>query len=48
MRLGDFRKETENLSDDYILDDIMYIIPMPGYWDGRPNEYKNHKSNIHK
>ena len=43
MRLGDFRKETEKLSDDYILDDVMFIEDLPGYWDGYPNECKNHK-----
>ena len=43
MRLGDFRKETEKLSDDYILDDVMFIEDLPGYWDGYLNECKNHK-----
>jgi hypothetical protein len=42
MRLGDFRKETKDLPDDYILDAVMYIIPLPGYYDGRPYEYKDH------
>lgn len=43
MRLGDFRKDTENLSDDYILDRVMFVLPLPGYYDGRPFEYKDHK-----
>ncbi len=43
MRLGDFRKETENLPDDYILDDVMFVIDSPGYYDGRPTEYKDGK-----
>ena len=44
MRLGEFRKETEHLPDDYILDDVMYILYMPGYYDGYPNECKNGKA----
>lgn len=43
MRLGDFRKETAELSDDYILDDVMFISPLPGCYDGYPNEYKDHR-----
>lgn len=44
MRLGDFRKETEHLSDELILDDVMFIQDLPGYYDGRPTEYVNHKA----
>lgn len=43
MRLGDFRKETSELSDDYILDGVMFISPLPGHYDGYPIEYKDHK-----
>lgn len=44
MRLGDFRKETAGLSDDMILDGVMFIQDLPGYYDGRPIEYVNHKA----
>lgn len=43
MRLGDFRKETEHLSDDYILDNVMFVQSLPGYYDGKPFEYKENK-----
>lgn len=41
MRLGDFRKETKDLPDDYILDDVMFIEALPGYYDGMPYEWKD-------
>ena len=44
MRLGDFRKETANLSDDYILDHVMFIQTLPAHYDGLPSEYNEHKS----
>lgn len=44
MRLGDFRKETADLSDDYILDNVMFIEDLPGNYDGHPIEYKDHKA----
>jgi hypothetical protein len=44
MRLGDFRKETANLSDDLVLDNVMWIQDLPGYYDGRPTEYVDHKA----
>jgi len=41
VRLGDFRKETKDLPDDYILDDVMFIEALPGYYDGMPYEWKS-------
>lgn len=43
MRLGDFRKETADSPDDLILDDVLFIQELPGYYDGRPTEHVNHK-----
>lgn len=37
MRLGDFRKETEHLSDDVVLNGIWCIQILPGYYDGYPH-----------
>jgi len=42
MRLGDFRKATEGLSDDYILDSVMFAEVLDGAYDGRPIDYVNH------
>lgn len=44
MRLGDFRKETAEYSDDLVLDDVICIDVLPGYYDGRPTDYVNHKA----
>ena len=44
MRLGDFRKETADLPDDTILDGVMYIIPLPSYYDGMPIDYFENKA----
>lgn len=43
MRLGDFRKETKDLPDDWVLDEVMFIDPQPSYYDGFPCDYVNHK-----
>lgn len=43
MNLGDFRRETANLPDSIILDDVMFIQDLPSYYDGRPNEIKDNK-----
>lgn len=39
MRLGDLRKEIEGLPDDTVLDGLMFVDYLPGYYDGRPIEY---------
>lgn len=34
MTLGEFREETKNLDDSYILDCVQFVEALPGYYDG--------------